>query len=279
LQEERYVFTYGEVKQVCPYIDVISGAVNGFGLLQVVEHSSLKGKGNIAFLYHAMQPYLAAFHVSILDDKQQACLINKTFWSECFCAMWLMYCGIVGVQSEGLTELVNFLYQGNACAKKSAYLNLKCLHLFQCYWEANNTNEFPFSLYGDGNVQLYYGPCLLLHYVTSLMFFIIKCSIQWNSLRIVSCNIDSEGMAIIQQFFLNFEDKFVSLEHIHLELNNLSSFWGTCPDEIDVNETNILLKFQSLDLHNNQLCQWRRKVGARGAGAPPTFRRDNKCIL
>jgi len=26
--------------------------------------------------------------------------------------------------------------------------------------------------------------------------------------------------------------------------------------------------------------QWRRKVGARGAGAPPTFRRDpNKCIL
>jgi len=82
----------------------------------------------------------------------------------------------------------------------------------------------------------------------------MKCSIQWNSLQIVCCKIGNEGMAIIQQFFLYFEDKFVSLEHIHLELNNLSSFWGTCLDEVDVNESNTLLKVQSLDLHNNQLC-------------------------
>jgi len=83
LQEERYAFTYGEMNQACADIDSLPGAVNGFGLLQGVEQCLPKRRGNIAFLHHAIQVYLAALHVSMLDDKQQVHLINKIFWPEC----------------------------------------------------------------------------------------------------------------------------------------------------------------------------------------------------
>ena len=38
LQENKLVFTFDEIKQSCPNIDETEGAINGFGLLQTVEH-------------------------------------------------------------------------------------------------------------------------------------------------------------------------------------------------------------------------------------------------
>ena len=53
---------------MCPHIDETVGAINGFGLLQAVEHYPCKGAGTIKSFISSlyMQEFLAAFHVSTL---------------------------------------------------------------------------------------------------------------------------------------------------------------------------------------------------------------------
>ena len=45
LQQNKLVFTFDEIKQKCPSINEMVGAINGFGLLQAVKHYSFKGAG------------------------------------------------------------------------------------------------------------------------------------------------------------------------------------------------------------------------------------------
>ena len=60
LQENKLVFTFDEIKQACPHFDETVGAINGFGLLQAVEHYPHKGAGRTTSLnflhYHAGIP-------------------------------------------------------------------------------------------------------------------------------------------------------------------------------------------------------------------------------
>jgi len=44
LQNDQLVFTLEELKQVCPQVDNVQGAINGFGLLQAVQCYSKKNK-------------------------------------------------------------------------------------------------------------------------------------------------------------------------------------------------------------------------------------------
>ena len=100
LQDSRLVFTYDEVKEVCPEVDDTPGAINGFGLLQAVQQYCCKGAGkttSLNFLHFTMQEYLAALHVSTLSSEQKSVLIKNTFWDHRFNFMWMMYVGIVGI--------------------------------------------------------------------------------------------------------------------------------------------------------------------------------------
>ena len=45
LQKNQLVFTFDEVKKVCPEVNIVPGALNGFGLLQAVQHYPTKGVG------------------------------------------------------------------------------------------------------------------------------------------------------------------------------------------------------------------------------------------
>ena len=63
LVKNKLVFTFDEVKQVCPEVDTTPGALNGFGLLQAVQHYPTRGAGTTVsfnFLHLTMQEFLAA---------------------------------------------------------------------------------------------------------------------------------------------------------------------------------------------------------------------------
>jgi len=114
LEKSQLVFSYDEVKEVCPEVDDIPGAINGFGLLQAVEHYCLKGAAagktiSLNFLHFTMQEYLAALHVSTLPNEKQLSLMENTFWDRQFNVMWIMYVGIVGTQSYSFTNIANSL--------------------------------------------------------------------------------------------------------------------------------------------------------------------------
>ena len=64
LKEHKIVFTFDEVGRVCHNIMEMPGAVNGFGLLQAVQHYPDVGVGktmSFNFLHFTMQEFLAAF--------------------------------------------------------------------------------------------------------------------------------------------------------------------------------------------------------------------------
>ena len=233
LQENNLVFTFDEIKEVCPYVDETVGAINGFGLLQAVEHYPNKGAGTTTsfnFLHYTMQEYLAALQVSNLPSEQQSSLIEKTFWDGQYNFMWMMFVGIVGIKSD---IFVDFLSKGKVYKRKSEVRiadkfrkdKMKLLHVFQCYLEAKENTEMPeviSSLFKDGKV-IFNKVKLLPHNVTSLMSFICtKESIQWKTLELQQCEIGDIGMSVLQQFI---SENTSTLEYVDLSNNN-SSPWG-----------------------------------------------------
>ena len=75
VQESKLVFTSEEIKQVCPGTNELLSTMNGFGLLQAVEHYDTSSAAEVTtsfnFLHYSMQEYLAAFYISTLSDNNQ----------------------------------------------------------------------------------------------------------------------------------------------------------------------------------------------------------------
>ena len=235
LQENKLVFTFEEIKQTCPYIDKTVGAINGFGLLQAVEHYPHKGAGttqSFNFLHFTMQEFLAALHVSTLPSKEQSSLMEKTFWDGHYNFMWMMFVGIVGIKSE---VFVNFISKGKVYKKKSGRSGIriaenilgdkrKRLHVFQCYMEAKSNAETPdviSYIFKDSKVVIDKVK-LLPHHLSSVMTFMSNSSMQWKTLELTRCKITDVGMNVLEQFIL---ERMSTLDCIDLS-GNESSPWG-----------------------------------------------------
>ena len=231
LLENKLVFTYDEVKEVCPHVDKTVGAINGFGLLQAVQHYPSKGAGtttSLNFLHYTMQEFLSALHVSNLPSEQQSSLMKKTFWNGHYNFMWMMFVGIVGIESD---IFVNFVSKGKKYKNKSGIRmtenilsdKRKRLHVFQCYMEAKSSAEAPdviSEMFKDGKINIV-GVKLLPHHISSLMTYVSNSSIQWNTLELNQCDITDIGMTILEQFI----SENATFEYVDLRDNN-SSPWG-----------------------------------------------------
>ena len=235
LQENQLVFTLDEITKMCPDIKDKPEVVNGFGLLQAVQHYPQEGAGETAsfnFLHYTMQEFLAAFHVYTLSDEKQSSLMEKTFWEERFNFMWMMYVGIVGAKSRLFTD---FISKGNVYKKKSGLKvsheiqndKRKRLHVFQCYTEANSRAEVPniiASMFKDGKIKIT-DITLLPNHVSSLVSFLSHSLITLKELKIKNCNYGDIGMNILEQFITDSVDTTCTLEYVDLMGNN-SSPWN-----------------------------------------------------
>ena len=233
LQETKIVFTFDEIKGKCPGIDHTVGAINGFGLLQAIEHYTFRGAGvttSFNFLHYTMQEYLAALHVSNLPNERQSSLMEKTFWDGHYNFMWMMFVGIVGIKSDAF---VQFISKGRVYRRKSGIkmteniLNdkRKRLHVFQCYMEANSSSAEAPEVISDmfkDNIIFINGEKLLPHHISSLMTFVSNSTMQWKGLVLKHCKITDVGMNVLKQFIL---EKVSTLECINLS-HNVSSPWG-----------------------------------------------------
>ena len=234
LQDNKLVFTFDEIKEICPNIDNTVGAINGFGLLQAVEHYSFKGAGTTTsfnFLHYTMQEYLAALHVSNLPSEQKSLLMKKTFWDGRYNFMWMMFVGIVGINSDIFVNFVSNRRGGSYVRKSGIRMKQsilsdkrKRLHVFQCYMEAKSSKEAPdviSDMFKDGSVIIDTEK-LLPHHISSLMTFMSNSSTQWKTLELTHCKITDVGMNVLEQFIL---EKISTLECIDLS-HNESSPWG-----------------------------------------------------
>ena len=254
LRNNQLVFSISKLKKICPEVKSIPGAINGFGLLQVVQHYPKKGAGrtkSVNFLHFTMQEYLAALHVSRLPSQEQSSLMKKTFWDGQFNFMWMMYVGIVGVKSKSFTSFIGshhtypsskysqtvMVRDDALCSPRDIDLmgsdgniygdKIKCLHLFQCYMEAKSDAEMPeaiSSLFIDGKIILS-GITLLPHHISSLSFFMSASSMQqWKILKLGNCNLGYIGMNSLLEHFIKNSANMSTLEYVDLRQNQ-SSPW------------------------------------------------------
>ena len=232
LQENKLVFTLDEIKEMCPNINDTPGAINGFGLLQTVQHYPQEGAGETAsfnFLHYTMQEFLAAFHVFTLSNKEQSSLMEKTFWSERFNFMWMMYVGIVGTKSKLFND---FISKGNVFKKKNGIRvsneiqkdKRKRLHVFQCYIEAKCKADVPdiiTSMFKDGKIKIT-NITLLPNHISSLVSFLSHSSIRLKILNLKNCNYGDIGMNILEQYISDSKETTSTLEYVDLMGNNSS---------------------------------------------------------
>ena len=227
LQENKLVFTFDEIKYKCPSINETVGAINGFGLLQAVEHYPNKGAGTTTsfnFLHYTMQEYLAALHVSNLPSELQLSLMEKTFWDGHYNFMWMMFVGLVGINSNIFVSKVFVRENEVSMSKNILGDKRKLLHMFQCYMEAKSSTEAPdviSNMFKDGKVIINELK-LLPHHISSLMTFMSRSSTQWKMLVLKDLMITDVGMNVLEQFI---PENFSTLEYLDLS-DNESSPWG-----------------------------------------------------
>ena len=224
LCKHQIVFTYENLKDVCPEVYEVPEAANGFSLLQAVEHHPQKGIGTTTsfnFLHLTMQEYLAAYYVSTFPEELQLAGLHIAFWSGYFSFMWIMYVGIVGAKSGAFASFVE------AKIQDIFYDKIKCLHLFQCYAEAKIDAKMPravSSIFSNGNFCLT-GITLLSHHVMSLLYFMSASGQQWKNLELDECHLQRTEMYNILQSTISNKEKMSTLEFVDLSFND-SSPWG-----------------------------------------------------
>ena len=178
LQKNQLVFTFDEVKQVCPEVDTTPGALNGFGLLQAVQHYPIKGAGTTVsfnFLHLSMQEFFAAWYISHCTVEQQVDLLKQSFmhnelWDELdnsIARMWQMYVGIVGVNCNAW---VQFTTEYNISL--SGFRDpLSYLYYFQCLLEGKSNGICVVSSPFNNNTVQFSSRSLLPYHIALLCLF------------------------------------------------------------------------------------------------------------
>ena len=245
LETNHLLFSLKDIKQACPEIDTFPGAINGFGLLQAVEHYSqdprLMGATTktLNFIHFSVQEYLAAYQITCLPPKSELQFIKNNFFSEFYSNTFAFYVGLSKGQRPrfkkflscyGKSKLASlFSIKTSKISTKFAEDVRKCLRLFQCFHEAddqescmNLTNEMHNTqeIYLQEGIGIECTP-LLPSDLHCLTFFLSKSlNKYWKMLHFRKCHIRDAGLRVLHQSLVT---SGIKINEINLEFNSLTS--------------------------------------------------------
>ena len=242
----QLVFTLEEMKKTCSEIE---NFIDGFGLLQAVEHYPETGAAgsemSLNFVHYTMQEFFAAYHISRLSEEEQYELLVSTHQDHLICSnhdvakdvpihlmthkawmqsqynsIWLMFACITGGESVALQKFVlkDFL-QGED--KKIVLL------LFQQYKEIKNEKmcQVLQGIFDDDNLIILVGgksghhhTALFPHHMTSLVLLLSQSQGVHKSLKLRDIFISEDALSILGNYF---QATHVNVDSLCLENNNL----------------------------------------------------------
>ena len=143
LQENKLIFTIDELKAVCPNIEDIPGAINGFGLLQAVQHFGFTGTTlTFHFIHFSIQEYLAACHIMKLPPQEEFELFLKGFWLDNYTNTFAIYVALTKGQRPSFKRFLSDMNEAYSIDQNIDQIILNhfdyWLYLYYCFYEAGD---------------------------------------------------------------------------------------------------------------------------------------------
>ena len=249
INQNKLIFTFDEIKTACPDIAAIPGAINGFGLLQAVEHFSLTGATTtFNFLHFSIQEYLAAHHIANLPAEEELRIIEEYFWSDIHLNMFSMYVTLTKGQRSSFKH---YLCSGNkAITISDKFLNnqLQCLRLYRCFHEAGNVdicNTIEQSeTFSNKEININ-GNTLTASDVECVTLFLTSSfHKEWMTLDLIYCYIQDHGLHILHRGLLHCRN--ITIDRLLLSYNGL-----TTQSLSLISDITVKCKIKHLDVDGN----------------------------
>ena len=250
LHNNQLTFILDEIKIVCPEIEIIAGAINGFGLMRTVEHFTVfEVSKTFNFIHFPIQEFLAAHYISRhLSRSKLLSLFEDKFWDLFYSNMFMLYVALTKGQQLAFKDFLCDKHQKRPSFKDDLYDKkqvmiiaedfltdqIKSLHLFRCFSEANDTKmctaiEKAFT----GKQILLGGKVLLPNDVQSVAVLLTQSSIKhWDKLDLFLSHIQHHGIRILHHAL---KDSNVTIREIIFTKNGLSSSSDNLVKDIVIN--------------------------------------------
>ena len=226
LNDDKLIFTFEEIKASCPEMTAIPGAINGFGLLQAVEHFGFTGTTTtINFLHFSIQEYLAAHHIANLPADEELKIIEEKFWSDIHFNMFSIYVSLTKGQRPSFKH---FLCGGNkaiAISDKFLINRLQCLRLYRCFHEAGDVDicktierSVTFS---DKEIDLSHNRLTASDVECVTVFLTSSFHKEWVWLNLSRCYIQDHGLHILHRGLLHCRK--ITIDLLWLNYNGLTT--------------------------------------------------------
>ena len=202
LNEEKLIFTYDEITTACPKIATIPEAINGFGLLQAVQHFGPSGENmTLHFVHFTIQEFLAAHYISQLPSDKELEVIETYFWNDIHLNMFSMYTALTKGQRPSFKQFLSGGSKTITISNEFLRDQLKCLHLYHCFNEANdytmcNAIEHA-AVFSHKEINLTGKQLNDGDMVCISLFLASSFNKVWVRLGLIGCNIQDKGLNIL----------------------------------------------------------------------------------
>ena len=286
LNNNKLIFTLHELTAACPDIAAIPGAINGFGLLQAVQHFGLYAKTmTLNFIHFTIQEFLAAHYIAHLPPNEELKAIEANFWSAIHFNMFAIYISLTKGQRSSFKTFLSGGNEAIAIADKFLKHQLTCLRLYKCFNEAEDykmceTIERA-EIFKSKVINLE-DTTLTASDVECISLFLTSSSNkEWKKLDLLSCHIQDKGLNILYRGLRHSND--VTIDVLWLINNGLTSKSSSLISELTVKCKVKMLRItgnrtigedqQLYSMLTNpsteleQLSMWSTSLSSRGARA------------
>ena len=226
LNSNKLIFTLDDITAALPDITAIPGAINGFGLLQAVQHYGLYAKTiTLHFMHFTIQEFLAAYYISHLPPNEELKVIEANFWNDAHFNMFSIYISLTKGQRPSLKQFLSSENKAATLSPKFLTDKLKCLRLYRIFKEADDhvmcNNIEQAEIFCNKIISLA-GTTLLSNDMECLSLFLTSSSNrEWKELRLSNCHIQDKGLNILYRVLRRNRD--ITINQLRLSNNDLTT--------------------------------------------------------
>ena len=191
------------------------------------------------FLHFTIQEILAAYHITLMSEADQLKCMRDAFWDNRYYNTWIMYVGLTKNQMPITfkhflsgnwfllhTRFLNWWNNGTYCRIKRPIINdkIKCLHLFQCFSEAENKDlcQYVGQLLQENEIDLSGQTLSAVNILTISSFLTRSTTKHWKILNLSECYIGDDGIKQLHDSFTSNNRSKVCIDTLNLSHNNLT---------------------------------------------------------